>query len=352
MKRLAIIGLGAAARTIHLPAITSLGTDVELCGACDPQEEARATFARLAPGVPLYENAATLLAEQKPQWVVVATPPAHHRESCLLALEAGAHVFCEKPMGETLDDADAILAAASGHGRQIAVNFEFPSMPIFAAALAQAGSPGFGRPLIIQAWQTVDEWPGSVEGWRAQGQTLREFGCHVIDLIMRFFDDRPQRIYARMPRPAEGLRGDPVNMIILDFPGDRSATIVLQRLCRGPHQYLEMRIDGEQASLRTSIGGQARFTLGLNPRTRLPLGRLDVAAGGQAWLETGDRRQILARNELKAFALATARHLGEVMAAVERREKPPGDGIHARRVLAVVEAAYTSAASGIPVSLS
>jgi predicted dehydrogenase len=113
-----------------------------------------------------------------------------------------------------------------------------------------------------------------------------------------------------------------------------------------------MRIDGEHSSLRTSIGGQARLTLALHPRTRMPSGRLDLAAGGRAWLETGDRRRILARNELRAFALATARHLRAVMTATERGEEPPASGAHARQVLAVVEAAYTSAASGTAVALS
>jgi len=141
-------------------------------------------------------------------------------------------------------------------------------------------------------------------------------------------------------------------MVILDFSGGRSAAVTLQRLCRGPHRYLEMRIDGEQASLRTSIGGQARLTLALNPHSRMPSGRLDLAGGGQAWMEMGDRRRVLARNSLRAFPLATARHLQSVMAAVARHEEPPGSGTYARRVLSVVEAAYTSAATGAAVALS
>ena len=79
--------------------------------------------------------------------------------------------------------------------------------------------------------------------------------------------------------------------------------------------------------------------------------RLDWAAGGQAWLERGDRRTLLARNPGAIFARATARHLEQTLAAVAAGESPPCTGRFARGIALVVEAAYASAKSGQRVEL-
>ena len=260
--------------------------------------------------------------------------------------------FARNLWGPDLPDLDAIMAAAQVAQRHVVVNFEFPHMPIFATALQQPGTAAFGRALMVQAWQTVDEWPGTVSGWRAGSETLREFGCHVIDLTMRLFQDKPHRVYARMPRPLGGSTGDLIDMLVLDFPGDRCASIVIDRLCRGPHRYLEMRVDGEHASLRASIGGMARLTLALEPRSRRPGARLELAGGGRLWLEKGETRQPLARNSMKAFHEATASHLEAALEAVAAGHEPQGTISQARPVLEVVEAAYTSARTGTAVTLS
>ncbi len=351
MIRVAIAGLGAASQTIHLPALKK-AAGLALCGGSDPDPAARGAFVRAAGGgIRAEADLETLLAREHPEWVVVAAPPAHHRELCVAALTAGAHVLCEKPFGASLEDADAILAAAARTGRQVAVNLEYPHMPIFAAALAQAGKAGFGRPLFIQAWQQVDQPPGREAGWRQEGQTLREFGCHVIDLMLRLYGEPPTRVYARTPRPLPVGTAEIIDIVVLDFPGERAAVMVLDRACRGRHRYLEMRVDGEEASLRASIGGRAGLSVYLNARTRRPGMRLALAGGGRAWLETGERTRLLATNPVDAFAAATAAHLEAVVAAVAAGQEPPASGRQAREVMAVVAAAYASARSGEPVAL-
>ena len=62
-----------------------------------------------------------------------------------------------------------------------------------------------------------------------------------------------------MPNPLGIARCDVVNVISLEFPDGRAASIVLDRLSKGPERYLDMRLDGEFASIHTSIGGLVRF---------------------------------------------------------------------------------------------
>ena len=349
--RLALMGLGEAARHVHLPACQQLPR-VHLAGGADPDPSARAGFAKLAPKLPLYDDPLRLLEAERPDWVIVGTPPFAHRDLCLLALEHGAHVFCEKPFVEQLEDADLVIEAADRAGRAVAVNHEFRRMPIFEAARRMIGSEPFGKLLFLQAWEHVHERPEESRGWRSSGRTMREFGTHVVDLAVQFFGELPESVFARMPRPLEMGGADLIDVVILEFPGDRVASIVLDRVCRGPHHYLEMRLDGERASLRSSIGGRASLTLHLSRESRRPGARLEWAAGGQTWLEVGERRRVLARNPWNAFASATARHLSEVIDAVSRGAPPPCSARDARGVVAVVEAAYASAHAGKPVRIS
>jgi rRNA maturation RNase YbeY len=74
-----------------------------------------------------------LVVAQRPEVVIVATPPDSHAELCLAALEHGCHVVCEKPFVETLAEADRVLAAADAAGLRVAVNHEFREKPIFKA---------------------------------------------------------------------------------------------------------------------------------------------------------------------------------------------------------------------------
>src|SRR3954451_11090757 len=110
--RVAIAGVGRAAKTIHIPALNKL-TDVEIVGVYDPRQEPAA--------FPAFATLAQLL-DTRPDVVVIATSPESHQAVALAALQAGAHVFCEKPLANSIEEADSIAAAAQAAGRQVCVN--------------------------------------------------------------------------------------------------------------------------------------------------------------------------------------------------------------------------------------
>lgn len=111
MTSVAIIGLGAAADHIHLPAYATLRGQVLVVGACDPDAQARQRAHRKW-NVPVFEDPVQMLRQVNPEVVTVCMPPALHRDHALLALSKGCHVFCEKPVAETLEQADEIVSAA------------------------------------------------------------------------------------------------------------------------------------------------------------------------------------------------------------------------------------------------
>jgi predicted dehydrogenase len=120
MTRVAIVGLGAVTRNIHLPAYARLNGKVAIVAGCDPDAGARGRS-----GLPAtFADAAEMIERSRPDVVVVCTPPALHRAQTLLALEAGCHVFLEKPLAE----ADEIIHAADRARRTVVINSQFPCM--------------------------------------------------------------------------------------------------------------------------------------------------------------------------------------------------------------------------------
>src|SRR5438874_7868900 len=98
MIRLAIAGLGAVTRNIHLPAYARLEEKVVLVGGCDVQTEARANFAKWHPAIPPFCDFTEMLRATKPTVVAICTPPFLHHGHCLEALRQGCHVFSDKPL--------------------------------------------------------------------------------------------------------------------------------------------------------------------------------------------------------------------------------------------------------------
>ena len=108
---------------------------------------------RSLPEFPTFASLEALLST-KPDVVLIATPPGSHLPLAKAALKAGAHVFCEKPLANSVEEADEIAAAATAAKRQVCVNSEFPFMPTHLAVAREIGSQRFGRLLFVEAHQT------------------------------------------------------------------------------------------------------------------------------------------------------------------------------------------------------
>jgi predicted dehydrogenase len=143
--RILIIGAGAiahhhAAAARLLPGATIL--------AADPSPEARARFAEAFAEAQLFDTPEAMLSAAPAgpdDIIVVAVPPWLHAPLAIQALEAGFHVLCEKPLGRSLAEVDAILAAAARAGRMVgdcAVRFNGQPAMIRARAIIAGGELG------------------------------------------------------------------------------------------------------------------------------------------------------------------------------------------------------------------
>ena len=177
--RIAVIGLGNAGATLHLPALAGL-SDVQVVGGMDIDAERR-TGAAARFGIPTFSDFDELVRVAKPEVVIIGTPPGSHAEYCLRSFAAGAHVICEKPFVSSLAEADQVIASARAAGRRIALNHEFREMPIFRAVRDAVDSNATGELVLAQVWQLMDLPPWAEPGWRGQmlQRTLYEAGFPV-----------------------------------------------------------------------------------------------------------------------------------------------------------------------------
>ncbi|NNM20043.1 MAG: Gfo/Idh/MocA family oxidoreductase [Gammaproteobacteria bacterium] len=342
--KIAICGLGAAAHEIHLPAYKKVPS-VEVVGGCDPRVDG-GDFP-----FPVFDSVDKMIDRVRPDILSVVTPPSTHFELAAVGLESGCHVLCEKPFMPTMDQADQIVKLSEKVGRHIVVNNQYRFMNIHEAAKHCIGTPEFGDLLFLSASQTFFVSEHTEDGWRGSDpqRTCKEFGIHVLDLARYYFGEDPTAVYARMPKGKHPEGPDYLNLIQLEFSGDRVALISLDRLSRGPHRYLDIRLDGSEAVVETSLGGKMELNAGIRGGTRRPYAGLDVSLGGRARLYRGEKYRKLASDPLDLFAHATSKLMAAFVEALKRGTTPPCNGADNKRTLALVFAAYESGARNEPV---
>ena len=109
--------------------------DVEVVGLCDVDrhmlEGAAALVKERQAGADpkLYEDYASLLAETKPEIVLIGTPDHWHALPAIAAIESGAHVYLQKPVGVDIRECEAVLDAARKHERVVQVGMQRRSTP-------------------------------------------------------------------------------------------------------------------------------------------------------------------------------------------------------------------------------
>ena len=151
--KIAVAGTGAIANVMHLPGIKTMEEMglVELVAICDIfEEKAQATAERF--GAPRYFTSLdTMLEEADFDLLVNTTVIPSHFAVTLAALEAGKHVYTQKPMATTLDEATQLIETAQTHGVRLGVAPEHRVRPhvqkmteLIAQGAANMGAALFG----------------------------------------------------------------------------------------------------------------------------------------------------------------------------------------------------------------
>jgi predicted dehydrogenase len=126
--------------------------------------------------------------------VVVATPPHLHAPISIAAMKAGKHVLCEKPLGRTLQEAEAIVHAARETGAKLKCGFNLRHHPGIALARRRLEEGQIGEALFLRCRYGIGGRPDYDNEWRAESQIsgggqLMDQGIHILDLCRWFLGD-------------------------------------------------------------------------------------------------------------------------------------------------------------------
>jgi predicted dehydrogenase len=197
--RLGVVGCGAVARERHLPALARVD-GIEVVALADVDPAALAATAQRFGVARRHPTAPALAADPEVEAVAVCTPPATHVAAALAALDAGKHLFVEKPLAVTLAEADALLQRAAGSSRVAAVGFNlrWHRRVVHARRLVLDGA--LGRVHTVVSTFTDPLARKVLPPWRSRraegGGALLDRAAHHFDLWRFLLDDEVDAVTA------------------------------------------------------------------------------------------------------------------------------------------------------------
>jgi predicted dehydrogenase len=182
--RVGFLGTGWIGRH-RMEAILATGL-VEAVAVADPSPEMVAQARALAPDAVVVEGLDAMLA-LAPDGVVIATPSALHAGQSIQALAAGAAVFCQKPLGRSAAEAQAVVDAARAADRLLSVDFSYRFTAGMAriAELVRAGELGrvHAIDLVFHNAYGPDK-PWFYDRAQSGGGCVMDLGVHLVDLAL------------------------------------------------------------------------------------------------------------------------------------------------------------------------
>ncbi|MFP3546765.1 Gfo/Idh/MocA family oxidoreductase [Rhizobium sp. SIMBA_035] len=182
------VGVGWIGRQ-RMEAMIATGA-VEAAFIVEPSEEMAKAAMVAAPGAELVGRLDDLLG-QDVDGIVIATPSAQHAEQSIRSLEAGHAVFCQKPLGRSLKEVNAVLAAARTADRLLSVDLSYRHTHAMEQikGLLQSGELGEVRAVDL----TFHNAYGPDKKWfykrsESGGGCVIDLGVHMIDLALWSLD--------------------------------------------------------------------------------------------------------------------------------------------------------------------
>jgi predicted dehydrogenase len=197
MMKVAIIGTGAIVERAHLPSLAALA-DVEVAVICGRNTERTSVLAR-EYGIPLIEAAwRQTISRADLDAVIIANHNAAHAEIAAAALQAGKHVFCEKPLAVNASELETVSAALAGSDRVFAVNYNMRRLPELAAIKRAIDAQEFGALRTLRLQMRRREGIPGLGSWftrrdHAGGGSILDLGSHLVDLALWFTAFSPAR---------------------------------------------------------------------------------------------------------------------------------------------------------------
>lgn len=210
LTRVGVVGVGAVAQIAHLPALAAR-EDVAIVGVCDADRAKARALATRFGARDAFDDIEDLLADSRPDALVVATPNHLHEIHVRTALSAGAAVLCERPVALSAAGVERVLEAQRRAGRPVMVGLNHRYRSDVQAARAFVHGRELGPLRGVRAgWYQFR--PSRAElGWRlraqeAGGGALLDLGLPLLDLGLWLAEDaHPAQVTATVHRTGDGV---------------------------------------------------------------------------------------------------------------------------------------------------
>lgn len=332
MLKIGIIGTGGIARA-HIDGYLRFADECEVVALCDVAPgKADAQRAELdLTSARAYERLEDMLAAENLDLVSIATPPSTHAELTIAALRAGVHVLVEKPMAPSLEECDAMIAAAAENDRILSVVAQnrfrddmatlkevLDSGLIGPVAHAQVSSAWWRGTAYYDLW-----WRGT---WESEGGgcTLNH-AIHHLDLTLWMLG-APRAVTAVLTNAThENSEVEDLSVAVLQY--DRALAEVTSSVVH----------HGEE---------QAIVVQGRHARVSQPWRVVADAAEPNGFPVPGGDPGRVAKIEALAASHRPLEHvghagqIGDLLGAVRERRRPAVDGADGRRAIELVTAIY------------
>ncbi|HVU08547.1 MAG TPA: Gfo/Idh/MocA family oxidoreductase [Verrucomicrobiae bacterium] len=343
--RTAIVGCGKVAH-LHAEALKTLPASefVAVCGGSHP--EWRNAFAERY-GVKAYATIDDLLAAGVADMITIATPHPAHADAATKAARAGLHVLVEKPLASSLEDCDAILAAARDGGGVLGMicqrRFFAPCQRIRRAIDdGKLGRPILGAVTMLgwrdEAYYRSDPWRGS---WRGEGGgVLVNQAPHQLDLLLWYMGEIDELFgyWANLNHPTIEVEDTAVAGV--RFKNGALGNIVVSN-SQNPALYGKVTVHGNNgASVGVQTDGGAMFIAGMSNITEPPLNDLWSIPGEENLLARWRQEDTAYFNSINAVEYYHRLQIDDFLHAILDQRPPLITGEDGRRTVELFTAIY------------
>ena len=211
-----------------------------------------------------------LVADPAVDVVSIATPNALHAPMAIAALEAGKHVWCEKPMAPGLADAADMAEAARRSGRVAILGYNYIQSPAirYIAKLLREDAIGAVNHFRLEMDEDFMADAQAPFSWRSEASAgygaLDDFAVHPLSLIATLLG-RPTHVFGEMAKPyadrpyGEGRRGIEtfdIATALLRMPGGAGGAVHVDRCAWGRKGRLQLQLFGSRGTI---LFDQERF---------------------------------------------------------------------------------------------
>jgi predicted dehydrogenase len=186
--------------------------DFEIVGLVSRGPASRGALSRELGGVPEFSDYYEALNATRPDVVSINTYPETHGAYARAAITAGAHVFCEKPLAESVEEAQSIVDAAKAANRKLVIGYILRVHPAWAKFVEIART--LGKPLVMRmnlnqqshgpTWETHRNLMNSMS-------PIVDCGVHYVDVMCQMTGSRPVRVSAIGARLSDQIKPDMYN---------------------------------------------------------------------------------------------------------------------------------------------